>query len=443
MPANSETSPVIHSLTEGGITATHLTLPEPTARVAPALAPAEHNTIKSSLVPFACWRANDMRFAFDSSFPLPEIAAEFAALHELIQRHILPDADGAPKFRPALSVFGHADPVGSDDYNKSLSGRRSQAVYGLLVRKVDLWEDLYSHPLGNDRWDPTAIEAMQAALGQPPSGPLSAAERQKLYKAYMDQICVFTDAQRQTQPYALAPSDFLARGADSRGKGDYQGCSEFNPVLIFSEKENQEFSDPKRKEKRDAENAPNRRVLIFLFRPGVNVRPEDWPCPRAKEGVEGCKKRFWSDGDKRRNRRLPDERRKVQETHDTFACRFYDRLTTHSPCDRPSQRLGYLVVRLFFHARPMAGMFVEFLQVTPEGELGDAVGDPVLTDEEGKAMLRGAVPLGRYAARVEYQPPQVICTVSDPKDPEILVLPIGRPYWAIEGGDIDFEPNKS
>jgi len=27
-----------------------------------------------------------------------------------------------------LSVFGHADPVGSDDYNKALSGRRAMAV---------------------------------------------------------------------------------------------------------------------------------------------------------------------------------------------------------------------------------------------------------------------------------------------------------------------------
>src|ERR1035441_9549451 len=43
-----------------------------------------------------------------------------------------------------LAIFGHADPVGSDIYNKKLSGRRAMAVYGLLTRDLSIWEELYS-----------------------------------------------------------------------------------------------------------------------------------------------------------------------------------------------------------------------------------------------------------------------------------------------------------
>ena len=72
---------------------------------------------------------------------------------------------------------------------------------------------------------------------------------------------------------------------------------------------------------------------MLLFRPRNYVEPNEWPCPRAKEGVSGCKKRFWSDGEDRRGRRLPDERRKYEDSKDTFACRFYDRLANTSPCE--------------------------------------------------------------------------------------------------------------
>ncbi|MEJ7714117.1 MAG: hypothetical protein WKF84_30810 [Pyrinomonadaceae bacterium] len=81
--------------------------------------------------------------------------------------------------------------------------------------------------------------------------------------------------------------DFLARGADSKGKGDYQGCSEFNPILIFSQEKNVEFEQAQDKTIRNAANAPNRRVMVLLFRPGSHVLADKWPCPRAKEGSTG------------------------------------------------------------------------------------------------------------------------------------------------------------
>jgi hypothetical protein len=326
--------------TEGGLTAEHVPIPAPEAYVAPVLADKEHNTIKNSLVPFACWRANDMRFEFESSFVLPEIGTEVAALMDLMKEHTLPDSNGRPEYKPALTVFGHADPTGSDDFNKNLSGRRAQAIYALLVRKTDLWADLYSNPFGNDRWEPNAIHTMQSTLGQPRSDRPSSSARKALFKAYMDELCTIRDDDRNPildgtgKPvrFELKPGDFLAAGVDPHGKGDFQGCGEFNPVLMFSRPQNDRFTDPANKDERDAENAPNRRVLIFLFRPGIRTAPDNWPCPRVKEGSEGCRKRFWSDSDERRKFR--ENERTAAEDQDTFACRFYDRMATNSPCEK-------------------------------------------------------------------------------------------------------------
>jgi len=339
----SDGSPTIHSLTAGGIAAEHISLPAPEAFVAPTNSDKEHNTIKNALVPFACWRANDMRFDFESSFVRPEIDAELGALKELIDRHTLTDESGKGVHKPALTVFGHADPTGSDDFNKSLSGRRAQAIYALLVRKTDLWEELYSNPLGKDNWEPKAINAMQTVLGQSISNHPSSSARKSLFKSYMDLICTvkdeagkpLKDEQGQIVRLELKPTDFLANGEDAQGKGDFQGCGEFNPVLMFSEAENKEFSEPKNTELRDGANAPNRRVLVFLFRPGIRIKPDAWPCPRAKEGVAACKKRFWSDAEQRR--KFQQKRREFQDTQDTFACRFYDRLSNNSPCEKGPQ----------------------------------------------------------------------------------------------------------
>jgi len=144
----------------------------------------------------------------------------------------------------------------------------------------------------------------------------------------MNLLCVDPDG----TPWQLSKIDFLAQGADPGGKGDYQGCGEFNPDLMFSQVENQDFSQPERKAQRDAGNAPNRRVVIFLFRPGSKVSPDRWPCPRAKEGVGGCTHRFWSDAEKRRT--FQEDRRVFEDTRDTYACRFYHRLASSSPCER-------------------------------------------------------------------------------------------------------------
>src|SRR5262245_39987318 len=148
-----------HRLTPGGVAATLAPTELDPVLVAPATG-AEFNAIIAAIIPVACWRVEDIRFEFDSSFPLPAIKAELEELKALVKKH-----PGSP-----LSVFGHADPVGNDDYNKALSGRRATAIYGLLIRDTDLWEELFSQPLGNDKWGTKALEVMDAEVNAPPPG---------------------------------------------------------------------------------------------------------------------------------------------------------------------------------------------------------------------------------------------------------------------------------
>src|SRR5262249_38191318 len=148
---------------------------------------------------------------------------ELAALAQLRRQH-----PGAP-----LSVFGHADPVGNDDYNKILSGRRATALYALLIRDTALWERLYTNTQGTgDNWHNRIEPIIQAALGQP-AGVVPAGQRQALFRQYMDFLC--------GPNLLLQKTDFIAQGVDANGKGDFQGCGEFNPSLVFSTAEQQAF----------------------------------------------------------------------------------------------------------------------------------------------------------------------------------------------------------
>ncbi|MCI0406370.1 MAG: OmpA family protein, partial [candidate division Zixibacteria bacterium] len=323
--SNGETKDSKRINTGGARAADHPSAPPVSLRAAPTTAD-DFNTLGERLIPKGCFRMEDIRFEFDSSFIKPEAAGELPLLADLIERHTV-ETEGE-KIPPPLSIFGHADPVGKDDYNKQLSGRRAAAVYAMLVRDVDLWEELFTQPFGGDNWGNKALQTMLAAVGHPPEGDSQAAvqsfqqekglsvdgvagpkTRKALYRAYMDFLCgprLELDKEK----------NFLARNKDTGGKGDRQGCSEFNPVLVFSKEEDQKFQKEKDKTERDTENAPNRRVMVLLFAPGKRVNPEVWPCPRVKEGVADCKLRFFPDGEKRRS---PQEnRRKFEETEDTF-----------------------------------------------------------------------------------------------------------------------------
>jgi hypothetical protein len=337
-PASSAADLLISG--EGGIAGTHPRLAAPIANVAPTLG-ERFNTIGFRVTPLACWRAHDMRFAFASSFPLPELQLELQGLERLIATHTL-SVDGQ-SHRPPIAIFGHADPTGNDEFNKVLSGRRAQSIFALLTRDLDLMESLFAHPHGDDVWGDPALRTMVAATS-PTSNDATRADaarvaardpaaRRALYLAYADTLCV----RRDGTPFRIARTDFLDRGADPKAKGAVMGCGEFNPVMVFSASEQRAFTASPSKTARDRENAGNRRVVIFLFRPGVNIDVRAWPCPRATEGSGDCRKRFFSNSTQRLSN--GSERRTYEQTHDTFACRFYDRLSNRSPCERFLPRL--------------------------------------------------------------------------------------------------------
>lgn len=330
--AGDNNAGAVHSSSDGGIAGTHPQA-DPFELLAAPSTSNQLNTALLRLIPIACWRIHDIRFAFDSSFVTPDITTELTMLVSLREEHKQTDDASKKDQYPPLSVFGHADPEGTDDYNKALSGRRATVIYALLICNSDpnaaaqLWHGVAQQ----ENWDSKQRQVMQTTTGLP-AGTADI----ELLKAYMQKLAPAN--------LSLTKKDFLGQGVDAKGKGDYQGCSEFNPVLIFSTQKNNAFESQTDKTARNDANAPNRRVMVLLFRPGSQVDPAKWPCPRATEGMAGCVKRFWADGQQRRSRRLADKDRKFDDNQDTFACRFYQRLTTNSPCEAD---LITVKVRLF------------------------------------------------------------------------------------------------
>lgn len=396
----------LHRLNDGGNTGTHFAPAANPVLVGPST-DDQHNVISTSVIPIACWRVDDLRFEFDSSFVRPELSNEIGHLATLRDSHkiqIETGAEGDPPVSifPPLSIFGHADPVGSDDYNKKLSGRRTIAIYALFTRKTELWEELFSQPLGNDDWNKKALPIMEQTLKVPKGSASGRSGRAKLFRDYMDFVCTLrndkgdpkSDPDGNPLQFQLEPADFLARGRDKGGKGDFQGCGEFNPVLLLSEADSQELDQDGNEDARNAANAQNRRVMVLLFRPGTKVDPAKWPCPRAREGVAGCRKRFWSDGEKRRTERLPDDPRRFEETKDTFACRFYHRISSTSPCERLLQEAHIsLLLRSNSGAAPL-------VKVSYKIHLGGGQVLTGTTDEEG-FLSHAGVPPGDYKMEIE------------------------------------------
>jgi Putative peptidoglycan binding domain len=321
-----------------------------TAFVAPTTA-AEFNTLGERLVPKACFKVEDLLFDFASSFIRPDMKDHLPELAGLRNDHKIQDPGGGGDIFPPLSIFGHADPVGTDDFNKVLSGRRATAFYAMLVRDTDLWETLFSSPVQDDKWgtrsiqtmlstvqDPISIDGIagdetegavsdfQSANGLKSDGVAGPVTRKALFQAYMDTLCGPDLKLDKT-------TDFLARNQDGgQGKGDFQGCSRFNPLRVFSTSEASDFAVATDKSERNQQNAPNRRVVTLLFAPGRKVNPSFWPCPRAKEGVADCRKRLFPDENVRRNPQ--DAHREFEDTGDTFGCRFYQIISDDSPCER-------------------------------------------------------------------------------------------------------------
>src|SRR6185503_18306950 len=100
----------IRSSSDRGITATHATREVRPLRVAPTTG-EEFNTLALDIEPVACMQLTDVLFQFDSSFVMPPAGIILAQLPKL--RADRSNAAG----QPPISIFGHADPVGDDEYN--------------------------------------------------------------------------------------------------------------------------------------------------------------------------------------------------------------------------------------------------------------------------------------------------------------------------------------
>lgn len=338
---------------------------------------AAHNTIRQELVVVACANLKEYNFRFDSSVVRATAREGFFRLGQLINRH-----RGAP-----LSLFGHADPVGDIGYNQSLSERRARAIFAVLVRDPKIWEQLFTNQekATGDDWGPAAFDEMVAGLGVPagtstktlaketadgirqvlglPPGASvnNAAVRLALFERYMDFLRDGLDGAVKF-PTLSATDDFLGRG---KQRATLQGCSKFNPQLLFKKSDQDRFDQDKvkaLKEERDAKNEPNRRVVIYLFKPGTLVDPEVWPCPTAQQGFSRCVARQWSDAKDRREKLFvehprrfgravrpearvldppnPELAQRLGQEETTFGCRFYHGLALHSPCERDLKMWG-------------------------------------------------------------------------------------------------------
>lgn len=384
---------------DGGV-ATHplrVELPVLVAPIPEDQKPKNFNTVRQHLVAIGCMLMPDGGFEFDSSFIGPDTQA-FNKLAKLMLR--LQNQDDQKRF-PPCSVFGHADPVGKIGYNKTLSGRRALSVYAVLTRNVKIWDTLFNIPCGGtngDRWGMQAIQKILSVLKrQPPdpnagtpfyTGPIDGLKtkettdltraavgdyleahgfarsgypnqkaREVMFAEYMDVLCHKPDG----TPFVLNDkTDFIAKHKDkdvgagdlSCGpfglKGDVQGCSHFNPIFLLANTgDDAELSDDDRNDL----NAPDRRVIVYIFKHGSEIDPKFWPCPRAREGPGDCSKRFWSDHEKRRgqteDRRTFGEKMQVlsvdaqnnlvttpvEQTGNTMRCRFYHAFAVNSPCE--------------------------------------------------------------------------------------------------------------
>jgi hypothetical protein len=336
----------IHSATDGGVVAKHPDADPTELLVAPATSD-ESNRARLRLIPTACFRIEDVRFKFDSSFVLPEVQAEIKSFIEL--RKSDPRVLDAP-----VSVFGHADPSfegnfepgsstaqSGDEYNKKLSGRRAIAIYALFVRDTSLWDDLYTNHLGSDIWGQDSIRTMlnstnqESAIDDNTVVNISndSGKRKQLFLQYMNALCGDLKLDKG--------KDFLARGAGPDLKGDVQGCSRFNPLILFSQEDESRFKlayqnkDQESLAERNANNAPNRRVVVLIYKKGSQVLPSKWFCPTYKEGPAVCRTRFFPNGDKLRSTHFSgsDHKFEDKDKHDTFACRFFQRISDGSPCN--------------------------------------------------------------------------------------------------------------
>lgn len=332
--------------TEESVSGQHPEAEERVYFVAPSDESGEiRNTIRLPAFPLACWKIEDICFDFASVFLLPQAQNALKKLKETL------DNEARWGQKPVVTLFGHADPIDDDSFNKKLSEDRARIVFGVLVQRPGEWKEIFEQRKQIKALQKNLIDVENDKYGLgSPSGSFDGKTEQAVL-AYMNELYPFPP---------LQDSDFLFEGSSA-----YQGCGEFNPLLVFSKNQWKELNQKGRKDERDAENRPNRRVIAYLWLRDKLPDKSRWPCKKAKDGLSPCKNRFWSDGDKRRSpqdvarewdRFAPSPASPPAASaagvwtyapaSDTFACRHYHRLASYSPCEftkPPSQKWQILI----------------------------------------------------------------------------------------------------
>ncbi|MBC7897291.1 MAG: OmpA family protein [Cytophagaceae bacterium] len=432
-----------------------------------------HNRLRRQLVTVACANLSDYNFDFDSSFLAPRVKGGLEKLMRLVKLY-----PGSP-----LSIFGHADPDGKAAYNKHLSERRAQALFGLLLRRISVWEHLYTLQDGapGDIWGKRSLQVMLQELKFEPGnvegnfdGPTrqalrafldsvdgktipaqdTKAARAKLFEAYMDAITPI-DSEKPGVKWRLSSADFLSGAPDGMGTpGDVQGCSFFNLQMVLAKQEENNYAKAGKpgETRRHRANVPNRRVVIYLFEKGTK-KPKTWPCPPASKGITGCEERFWVDGKDRHEVKFEAHRRRFgkavppgreilqppnfeksqrfarEET--TFSCRFYHGVALHSPCERD---LKMWVLRLW-----AGGPDAPLANANYAATVGTDANAPVI---RGTTTASGILGLPLFddevtiTLRVDVGP--AVTKGFPPSRPGIVVPPTNRPAPRnnVQAGDL-------
>ena len=377
----------------------------------------QFNVITLPLVPIGCFRVDDIRFAFGTSFVTTDPADDQNDIRK--EMRFLEDLLEANPQSP-LGVFGHADPVGNDDFNKQLSGRRATVIYALLISTTDpdsavkLWQGVARA----ESWGSKERQHMRTVTGLPERTPES-----ELFKAYMQKLMPPT--------LKIAKKDFLGAGKYTEREGRLPGMQRIQPATDLFQAEERRVREESGQDgaKRRQFRQPTSQVPV---QKGSKVEPASWPCPRATEGVAGCRARFFSDGESRRTRRLPTLDRTFDDKQDTFACRFYHKLLTDSPCETA---MTLVKIRLFdAQARPLpfapclvteSGQKPRAARATgaPPTPLGTTAGSPPGTMSGGdkeEALITLRVQKDKLPATVNLK-------WSRPKDTENAGAPLPNP----------------
>ncbi len=263
--SNGSTPSNASLVTDGGIVYRDPNPPRRHLRVAPTVADVTNTiALETWPLPTACARLEYSRFAFDSSFPHPTMSAELAAIFNLRA----PGTTDGDK----LAVFGHADPIGDEAYNKTLGGRRAKAIYALLTRQPALWDDLHQGAFQGDKW---GVESLQTCLtqlgydvgaidgkvgplfragihafkqdnGLADDGSVDASTRLALFGGYMDSLT----ADQGGTARAYDPTDFVGEGKEPDLRGAFQGCGERNLAVVLSKDETNELAPDSQRDAR-------------------------------------------------------------------------------------------------------------------------------------------------------------------------------------------------